>query len=308
MSTAQKSRTRTAPRAKTRKAEHHRKTKNYLKTYWPYIPMLGIVGLGLLLNNLWSSQQHVLGISSNLSQSAFLSSTNEARAENSESGLTLSPQLEQAAQAKAEDMAKYNYWSHTSPSGKSPWDFINATGYSYQLAGENLAYGFNSAATIISAWMNSPEHRENILTSSYKNVGFGVYSTPNYQGHGPETIVVAEYAEPAAVASSISFSVANPSSINSSAKNVSPQATEISAQPVSRIQTITGGRAIWSAIVVSILLGICFGIMLLKYGLRLKRALTLGEAFIVHHPMIDTSIVLLGTICFILSRANGFIR
>lgn len=34
-------------------AHHHRHTKNYLKTYWPYIPILLIVGIGLIINMLW---------------------------------------------------------------------------------------------------------------------------------------------------------------------------------------------------------------------------------------------------------------
>jgi hypothetical protein len=271
--------------------------------------MLGVIGFGLIFNNFWSGHHHVLGTSSDLSESALLASTDEARNSNNELGLTLSPLLEAAAQTKAQDMAKNNYWSHTSPSGKTPWDFINASGYSYQLAGENLAYGFDSAVSVISAWMNSPEHRANILTSAYQNVGFGVYSSANFRGQGPETIVVAEYAEPTAVASSISFSVASPATTKTPLANNTPsQPTEISAQPVSRIQILTGGHAIWSAIVVSALLGITLGIMLIKYGLRLKRAATLSEAFIVHHPMIDTSIILLGMVCFILSRTNGVIR
>lgn len=38
-----------------RQAQHHRHTKPYLKTYWPYLPMLAIIGLGYLANNYWPS-------------------------------------------------------------------------------------------------------------------------------------------------------------------------------------------------------------------------------------------------------------
>jgi uncharacterized membrane protein len=37
---------------KKRQAEHHSHGKHYLKTYWPYLPMLAIVGVGALVNNL----------------------------------------------------------------------------------------------------------------------------------------------------------------------------------------------------------------------------------------------------------------
>src|SRR5206468_12650742 len=119
--------------------------------------------------------------------------------------LTIDPQLAAAAQAKARDMVAGNYWSHTSPAGKTPWTFISAAGYQYQQAGENLAYGFASADDTEAAWMNSAEHRANILETSYQNVGFGVAQSPNYQGQGAETIVVAEYGQPVPAAANITF-------------------------------------------------------------------------------------------------------
>lgn len=38
---------------KKRRAQHHRQDKPYLKAYFPYIPMLLIVGLGALANHFW---------------------------------------------------------------------------------------------------------------------------------------------------------------------------------------------------------------------------------------------------------------
>ena len=35
------------------KAGHHRHTKSYMKTYWPYLPILAIVALGLVINHFW---------------------------------------------------------------------------------------------------------------------------------------------------------------------------------------------------------------------------------------------------------------
>lgn len=40
---------------KKRQAQHHRQGKHYLKAYWPYLPMLMIVGSGLVINSLWSA-------------------------------------------------------------------------------------------------------------------------------------------------------------------------------------------------------------------------------------------------------------
>lgn len=90
-------------------------------------------------------------------------------------------------------MATRDYWSHNTPDGASPWTFVVNAGYNYQTAGENLAYGFDSSDSTITAWMNSAEHRANILNSSYNDVGFGIANSANYQGTGPQTIVVAMY-------------------------------------------------------------------------------------------------------------------
>ena len=41
---------------KKRQAHHHRHSPGYLKTYWPYLPMLAIVGAGVAVNkSLYSS-------------------------------------------------------------------------------------------------------------------------------------------------------------------------------------------------------------------------------------------------------------
>jgi uncharacterized protein YkwD len=40
--------------------------------------------------------------------------------------------------------------------------------------GENIAYGFTSAAAVMNAWMNSPGHRANILSTSFREIGVAV--------------------------------------------------------------------------------------------------------------------------------------
>jgi hypothetical protein len=47
--------TRPKPKVQHRKrqAQHHRQNKHYLKTYWPYLPMLAIIGAGAALNSAW---------------------------------------------------------------------------------------------------------------------------------------------------------------------------------------------------------------------------------------------------------------
>ena len=97
------------------------------------------------------------------SASTLVSLVNSSRAEQGLGALSVNGQLVSAATAKANDMLENDYFAHTSPSGKTPWDFISASGYSYVYAGENLAIGYNDSSELHSAWMNSPSHRENIM-------------------------------------------------------------------------------------------------------------------------------------------------
>ncbi len=102
--------------------------------------------------------------------------TNQQRTNAGLNPLSLNQQLNEAATAKANDMLTHNYWAHVSPSGVTPWNFIQKTNYKYKVAGENLASGYNTAKGVVDGWMNSPSHRKNILNSKLCEVGFGVVS------------------------------------------------------------------------------------------------------------------------------------
>lgn len=157
--------------------------------------MAAIVSLGILLNSwIGTVNQNVLGYATGISVSGLVDGTNAQRNANGLGSLALNGLLNQAAQAKAADMAAKDYWAHNSPTGATPWTFISATGYTYQTAGENLAYGFTTTSDTITGWMNSPGHRANILNTSFNQVGFAILDIANYQGQGPQTLVVAMYA------------------------------------------------------------------------------------------------------------------
>ena len=294
---------------KKRSGQHHRKSKHYMQAYWPYIPMLLIVGLGLLINSIWSAH-NVLGATSDFSAHSLLISTNEQRAVDKESQLSIDPLLSHAAQAKADDMVATDYWSHTSPDGKTPWTFIAASGYSYERAGENLAYGFSGATQTVNGWMNSTEHRANILNAQYQNVGFGVATSSHYQGHGPETVVVAMYGQPASsTAADITFKVSPPTSATSTtAPDVLGARQEPSTRFVSRIQLLTGGQAPWSLLAATAIMSAALMAFVLRHGWRLHRLVTRGELFVLHHPILDVIFVLLATVGFVVTRTSGLIR
>lgn len=103
--------------------------------------------------------------------SALVEQTNTERTKVKAGVLTPNEMLRLSAQMKANDMAERGYFAHDAPDGTSPWYWIRKAGYEYQYAGENLAVNFVESKDVTSAWMNSPTHRDNLLSGKYTEVG-----------------------------------------------------------------------------------------------------------------------------------------
>lgn len=183
---------------KKRSGQHHKQSKRYHNVYLPYLPALLLVIASLLISGIRPGirPDNVLAYATEMSVSSLLNHTNQQRASNGAAALSVNSKLNQAAQAKANDMVSRDYWSHNTPDGQEPWVFINQAGYSYQKAGENLAYGFSTSAQTVTGWMNSASHKANMLDTNFTEVGFGYKNAENYQDSGNHTVVVAMYAKP----------------------------------------------------------------------------------------------------------------
>jgi len=71
------------------------------------------------------------------------------------------------------DMFNRGYFSHYTPEGQSPFDRMGQDGINYTYAGENLAFAPN-ASLAMQGLMQSPGHRENILSENFGRIGIGV--------------------------------------------------------------------------------------------------------------------------------------
>lgn len=120
------------------------------------------------------SKPGILGITANVNQQRLIELTNIEREKKGLFPLVENEALNKAASFKAENMFAENYWAHFAPSGKSPWDFILGAGYRFTYAGENLAKNFYNSDEVVTAWMNSPTHRDNLLNKNYKDIGIAV--------------------------------------------------------------------------------------------------------------------------------------
>jgi uncharacterized YkwD family protein/spore coat assembly protein SafA len=88
-------------------------------------------------------------------------------------------ELSRVARYKSADMASKNYFAHESPTYGSPFRMMESFGIKYSSAGENIAYGQKTPQQVMTAWMNSPGHRSNIMSPSFSQIGVGYATNKN---------------------------------------------------------------------------------------------------------------------------------
>ena len=103
----------------------------------------------------------------------LLEAHNRERSKEKLPPLRLSSLLSKASKAHSDDMAARQAMSHDGSDGSTPSDRIKRQGYQYQNDGENVGMGYRSVNAVMSGWMNSPHHRDNIL-GQFAEVGFAV--------------------------------------------------------------------------------------------------------------------------------------
>ncbi len=137
---------------------------------------------------------NVLGLAKDISVNKLVEYTNEQRKINNLKPLSYNKKLATAATEKAKNMFANNYWAHFGPRGETPWQFITKSGYRYDAAGENLAKNFLYSKNVVTAWMNSPTHRDNVLRKDFTEVGFAVVD--GTLGGEQTTLVVQMFGKP----------------------------------------------------------------------------------------------------------------
>lgn len=119
-----------------------------------------------------------------LTMEGVIVNTNEQRAANGNlPAFTENTTLDAIAMLRLDDMFTDQYFAHVNPvTSSSAQTVASSVGYSYLALGENLALGnFAGDAGVVTAWMNSPGHRANILNTHYTQIGIAVREG-NFQG------------------------------------------------------------------------------------------------------------------------------
>jgi len=114
------------------------------------------------------------------------------------SALRLSPSLTSAAIAHTEEMATQGYFAHESGNGALFWKRIRAyypsTPWTYWSVGENLLWSSPDvgAEQALQLWLNSPEHRANLMNPRWREIGIAAVHATAAPGvfHGLDVTIV----------------------------------------------------------------------------------------------------------------------
>lgn len=109
----------------------------------------------------------------------FLDLINANREANGLPALQIDSEVQNVARLKAEDLVTNNYFAHNSETYGDIQNMLTTFGISYISAGENIA-GNSSLAKAVEAWMNSENHKANILSESYNYTGIAIAESKTY--------------------------------------------------------------------------------------------------------------------------------
>jgi uncharacterized protein YkwD len=149
-----------------------------------------------------SARTHAAGSAMAALDQGVLEQLNAIRVQHGLVPLRLNPSLSAAASQHTREMAADGYFEHNSHDGTAFWKriqhFYGAHGYGYWSVGENLLWSSPDvdAAAALQLWMHSPEHRANILTARWRDIGIAavhVDSAPGTYQNLPVTIITTDF-------------------------------------------------------------------------------------------------------------------
>jgi uncharacterized protein YkwD len=147
------------------------------------------------------TQAQVTGLSQSAMEGSIACLINEERTAYGIRPVQPDVALRRAALSHSSEMVQQGYFEHTSPAGVTFLDRIEATGYlrgarTWEV-GENLVWGNGPLSTpqsLVTSWMNSPPHRENLLRARFREIGIAaVVGTPENGSDRTGVTVSSEY-------------------------------------------------------------------------------------------------------------------
>jgi uncharacterized protein YkwD len=148
-----------------------------------------------------NTDHQVNGLSQDAMEGSIACLVNEQRTAYGIGPVQLNDDLRRAALSHSSEMVSQGYFEHTSPAGVTFVNRIEDTGYTRGVhswvVGENLVWGngpLSTPQTLVTAWMNSPPHRENLLRARFREIGIAaVVGTPISSSDTTGVTVSSEY-------------------------------------------------------------------------------------------------------------------
>jgi uncharacterized protein YkwD len=172
------------------------------------LSIVAVVGAGALIGagpasatSCPNTEVEVTGLSQDQMESSIGCLINEQRTSRGLGSVQPNADLRRAALSHSAEMVDQGYFEHTSPAGLTFIDRIENFGYMRGarswMVGENLVWGTGPRSTpdsLVTAWMNSPPHRENLLRDRFNEIGIAaVLGTPESRGDTTGITVASEY-------------------------------------------------------------------------------------------------------------------
>jgi len=282
----------------------HQRQLHKRRAWWFGVLASGMILIQFAYNmHSGSATPKVLGYATMMSSDTLLGSTNDYRAKAGLAPLKQNDTLAHAAQAKADDMIHQNYWNHIAPDGTTPWAYFQKFKYKYSSAGENLAYGFSTSEQVVNAWMNSAEHRANVM-GNFAEVGFGYANGDDYQ-HGKNTVVVAFYGLPDTA--DVHVAGATTGEAYNSLRPAGSEHTAMGPTHISGVTSIISGNAPWASYASLALVGAAVMGFLVTHLETLRLGWHNAKRYAVLHPAVDAAVLFcLGLI--IVQAAGGYVQ
>lgn len=152
------------------------------RTYLPVRALLESMGNGVK----WNSETNTVEVYSDPMMGdvdyckQVLKLTNDYRAQNGLAELKWDADLAAVGQMHCDDMSARDYFAHKTPEGVDPFQRMDAYGIKYKWAGENLGKGYKTPEEVLQGWIDSPDHRENLLNPNFEYLGVGYNENGNY--------------------------------------------------------------------------------------------------------------------------------
>jgi len=83
-------------------------------------------------------------------------------------------EVSRLARYRVEEMVRLEFFGHESRLYGEPDEMLVQFGVPFVTAGVNIATGQETAEEVVSAWLNSAAHRENLLNEEFTAVGVGL--------------------------------------------------------------------------------------------------------------------------------------